>query len=240
MELQLKLFKIWRKVVFKSPFFISTIMKKYLVLSTLFIVPLIFYIFLSKGIYHYQNLPILTKKVNDIATFAKDSTTFKNKFSIVCFFGNDNEKARVAMFNLNEVIYKRYYQKPYFQVVAILPEGTENNYATIIKELAAYTDISNWRFIYTNTTSINTIFNSFQTPFQLNNNYYSENVFIVDKELRLRGRKDDKDTFDGKLYGYNMNSVAVLKNKMRDDIDIIYYQFKKSAEKQTRLKLNNE
>ena len=59
-------------------------------------------------------------------------------------------------------------------------------------------------------------------------------------ELRLRGRKDDEDIDDGKLYGYDMRSVAVLKNKMKDDIDIIYYQLKKSAEKQARNNRNNK
>ena len=33
-----------------------------------------------------------------------------------------------------------------------------------------------------------------------------------------------------------MQSVAVLKNKMIDDIEIIYYQYKKSAEKKQRRK----
>ena len=47
---------------------------------------------------------------------------------------------------------------------------------------------------------------------------------------------NDEDTEDGKLFGYNMQSVAVLKNKMKDDIDIIYYQLKKSAEKEQRRK----
>jgi hypothetical protein len=33
-----------------------------------------------------------------------------------------------------------------------------------------------------------------------------------------------------------MKSVAALKNKMKDDINIIYYQLKKSAEKAKRRK----
>jgi len=33
-----------------------------------------------------------------------------------------------------------------------------------------------------------------------------------------------------------MRSVATLKNKMKDDIDIIYYQLKKSLEKENRRK----
>ena len=80
------------------------------------------------------------------------------------------------------------------------------------------------------------VFNSFDSPYIMNDDFSSDYVFVVDRELRLRGRKDDEDTVGGKLYGYNMNSVAVLKNKMRDDIGIIYYQLKKSMEKEKRYK----
>ena len=86
------------------------------------------------------------------------------------------------------------------------------------------------------TTFIHSLFNSFDTPYKLNEDLFSEYAYIVDMDLHLRGRKDDEDTANGKLYGYNMRSVAVLKNKMKDDIDIIYYQLKKSAEKKARRK----
>jgi len=212
-------------------------MKKFWILFSLFILPLVFYIFLSKGIYKYSNLPILTEDVLAINRFSNDTqATFKDKLSIVCFLGNEINTAKGSMFNLNQTIYKRYYKKPYFQIVAIIPETSKEAYKEAIAELSAFTDISNWNFIYTNKTNINTLFNSFETPFSLNESLYSENAYIVDMELRLRGRKDDEDTKDGKLYGYNMKSVATLKNKMKDDIDIIYYQLKKSAEKEKRRK----
>ncbi len=212
-------------------------MKKFWVLFSLFILPLVFYIFLSKGIYKYSNLPILTEDVIDIKEFSsKGESSFNNKLSVVCFLGSDINQAKASLFNLNQTIYKRYYLKPLFQMVAVLPEGKESDYKDVIKELSAFTDIKNWRFIYTNSETIKNLFNSFDTPFQLNENLYSKNAFIIDMELRLRGRKDDEDTEDGKLYGYNMRSVSVLKNKMKDDIDIIYYQLKKSAEKQKRRK----
>lgn len=211
-------------------------MKKFWVLFSLFILPLVFYIFLSKGIYKYSNLPILTSEVIDIKDIANTSDTFKEHLTVVCFLGNDINTAKGSLFNLNQTIYKRYYQKPYFQMIAVLPEGSEEDYKAAIEELSAFTDISNWHFIYTNEANIKTLFKSFDTPFELNENLYSENAYIIDMELRLRGRKDDEDTYDGKLYGYNMKSVAVLKNKMKDDISIIYYQLKKSAEKQARRK----
>ncbi len=199
--------------------------------------PLVFYIFLSKGIYKYSNLPILTENVVDVKPFSsEEKVTFNENLSIVCFLGNDIKTAKGSMFNLNQTIYKRYYQKPYFQIVAILPEGTETTFKDAIEELSAFTDINKWHFIYTNNSNINLLFNSFETPFKLNENLYSENAYIIDMELRLRGRKDDEDTKDGKLYGYNMKSISTLKNKMKDDIAIIYYQLKKSAEKEQRRK----
>lgn len=212
-------------------------MKKFWVLFSLFILPLVFYIFLSKGIYKYSNLPILTENVVDLIVVSPVTTaTFSEKLTVICFLGSDINMAKASLFNLNQTIYKRYYSKPFFQMVAILPKGLEKEYGETIQELSAFTDISKWHFIYASPQNINLLFNSFETPYLLNENLYSENAYIVDMELRLRGRKDDEDTKGGKLYGYNMKSVAILKNKMKDDIDIIYYQLKKSAEKQERRK----
>lgn len=212
-------------------------MKKFWVLFSLFVLPLVFYIFLSKGIYKYSNLPILTEDVIDLKTISPDTdASFSEKLTVICFLGSDIKNAKASLFNLNQTIYKRYYSKPFFQMVAILPQGLEKEYNETIQELSAFTDISKWHFIYASPQNINLLFNSFETPYLLNENGYSENAYIVDMELRLRGRKDDEDTKGGKLYGYNMKSVAILKNKMKDDIDIIYYQLKKSAEKQARRK----
>jgi hypothetical protein len=212
-------------------------MKKFWVLFSLFILPLVFYIFLSKGIYKYSNLPILTEEVVDVNEISlTNKATFSEYLTIVCFLGNDINTAKGSLFNLNQTIYKRYYGKPYFQAIAILPEGTENEYKATIEELSAFTDVSKWSFVYLSEQNIQLLFNSFETPFQLNKNLYSEYAFIVDMNLNLRGRKDDEDTENGKLYGYNMQSVSTLRKKMKDDIDIIYYQLKKSAEKEARRK----
>ena len=210
-------------------------LKKFGVLFALFILPLVFYIFLSQGIYKYANLPILTEQVTDISEFTSE-TTFKDHLNVVCFLGNDVADAKASLFNLNQTIYKRYNSKPLFQMVAILPKGTETAYSKAIDEMRAFVSIDKWRFVYLEPNEIDEVFQSLKTPFKLNDQQYSENAVIIDMEKRLRGRKDDEDTYDGKLYGYNMRSIAVLKNKMKDDIDIIYYQLKKSAEKEARRK----
>uniref|UniRef100_UPI004047EE49 hypothetical protein n=1 Tax=Polaribacter sp. TaxID=1920175 RepID=UPI004047EE49 len=208
----------------------NLITKKTLVLIALFIGPLLFYLFLSLGIYHYANLPILTKKVEDI----KGEDTFRDHFSVVSFLGDDPSNSKSGLFNLNEVIYKRFRASKYFQSVLIIPNGADVEVDALKKKLKTYTDISNWRFVFMEKEDIQTVFSSFNSPYQLNEHMGSDYVFIVDRELRLRGRKDDEDTVDGRLYGYNMTLVADLKNKMKKDLEIIYYQLKKSIEKEQR------
>ncbi len=205
---------------------------KVLALSALFLGPLIFYIFLSLGIYHHANLPILTKNVENV----KGEVSFKDHFSVVSFLGTDIEKNKGGLFNLNEVIYKRYRKSMFFQSVLIAPKGTEKQVDALKKKLSTYTDIENWKFVFMDADDIKTVFNSFDSPYTINQDLSSEYVFIVDRELRLRGRKDDEDTENGRLYGYDMNSVNDLKNKMKNDIEIIYYQLKKSLEKEKRFK----
>jgi len=206
--------------------------KKIIILFTLFIVPLLFYIFLSKGIYHYANLPILTDNIEDV----KGDKTLKEHFSVICFLGDDLSQTKGQLYNLNEVIYKRYNRSLYFQVIVIVPPGSEDEIVEVKERLGTYTDASRWSFITASKENIVSMFNSLETPYVLNSDFGSEYAFIIDRELRLRGRKDDEDTANGKLYGYDMNSVAILKNKMRDDIGIIYYQLKKSMEKAKRRK----
>ena len=208
-------------------------MKKTAVLLALFVLPLVFYIFLSKGIYHYSNLPILTDEVNDVKN-DNNISLLEDHLSIVCFLGNDMQQIQGTIFNLNQTIYKRFYQKPYFQIVAIFPKDNIDEVEELKKELATFTDLKGWNFVGLTNKEINSLFESFKTPFKLGDKNYSKHAFIVDKKLRLRGRKNDEDEADGKLYGYDMQSVAVLKNKMIDDIEIIYYQYKKSAEKEQR------
>ena len=206
--------------------------KKFTLLFLLFIVPLLFYIFLSKGIYHYANLPILTENVVDV----KGEESFKDHFSVVSFLGDDIDASKNRLFNLNEVIYKRFNGKKYFQSVVIVPIEAKNDVKELEVRLGTYTDASKWKFVFMSHEEIVSVFNSFDSPYTMNDDFSSDYVFIIDRELRLRGRKDDEDSIDGKLYGYNMNSVAELKNKMRDDIEIIYYQLKKSIEKEKRYK----
>ena len=68
----------------------------------------------------------------------------------------------------------------------------------------------------------------FYTSFAYNEpliNLSSSKAFLIDKKVNLRGRIKDADSKDGMLYGYNMNSVAVLNGKLKDDVKVLYYEY---------------
>ena len=95
--------------------------KKYLILGFLFFFPIFVYVFLSTGINNFARLPVLTEKVNDIKNLDgnESEVSFKDKISIVGFWGGDIENKKSEALNLNQKIYKRFYEFQDFQFVII-------------------------------------------------------------------------------------------------------------------------
>ena len=205
--------------------------KKRIVLSILFILPLFLYLFLSSGINNFAKLPILTKSVVDVSEVdASKTTTLENKISIVCFLGNDIEKAKGGIFNLNQKIYKPFYDFKDFQIIALYPKEKKEDVEKLKTEISEFTDMVKWKFIESTEAEINAFYESFKTNSTLVNGYTSE-AYLIDKETALRGRTDDDDTKDGKLYGYNMTSVAELNNKMKDDVKVVLAEYRLALKK---------
>jgi hypothetical protein len=88
----------------------------------------------------------------------------------------------------------------------------------------AGTDLSRWNFIPSNSEYIKAHFSSLKIPFILENDYSSPYVFIIDKDLRLRGRDNDKDSEN--LYGFDARSVAQINKKMIDDVKVILAEYR--------------
>ena len=80
---------------------------------------------------------------------------------------------------------------------------------------------------------IKDVFDSFNTNIELDKNFSTPYVFIVDRDLSLRGRDDDEDT--GMLYGFNSQSVAEINNKMVDDVKIILAEYRLALKKNDSL-----
>ena len=203
-------------------------MKKVLVLVVLFILPLVAYLFFASGVNNFGKLPVLTEKVTDVSII-NPAYTFKEKITILGFLGNDIAYVKGNLFNLNQKIYKRFYEFNDFQMIMLVPFGEEDKIKSLQKELGELADPHKWNFVFGNPNQIQELFSSLKTDLSLNKNLGTPNVFIIDKESKLRGRDDDEDQ---KIkYGFNTISVADLNNKMEDDVKIILAEYRLALKK---------
>ena len=212
-------------------------LKKYLILGFLFFFPIFVYVFLSTGINNFAKLPVLTENVTDIENIEGNSAnvSFKNKISIVAFWGGDVKNKKSEALNLNQKIYKRFNEFQDFQFVLLHNKNDNEAIEDLKSDLVSGvgTDLKNWNFIPTTQSNIKMIFDSFKTNIELDNSFSTPYVFIVDRNLSLRGRDDDEDI--GMLFGFNSQSVAEINNKMVDDVKIILAEYRLALKKNDSL-----
>lgn len=203
-------------------------MKKVFVLVVLFVLPLVAYLFFASGVNNFGRLPILTENLSELNALSEE-VRLQDHITILGFLGENVTLRQTNAFNLNQKIYKRFYEFNDFQTVMVLPFGTEENVTELKKELGQLVDISKWHFVFAEPQKIETYFDNLKTDLQLEKDFGSAYVFIVDKNRNLRGRDDDID--DGKKFGFNTNSVAELNNKMEDDVKIILAEYRLALKK---------
>ncbi len=212
-------------------------LKKYLILGFLFFFPIFVYVFLSTGINNFAKLPVLTQTVMDIENIEGNSAnvSFKNKISVVAFWGGDVNNKKSEALNLNQKIYKRFYEFQDFQFVLLHDKNDNEAIEDLKSDLVSGvgTDLKNWNFIPTTQSNIKMIFDSFKTNIELDESFSTPYVFIVDRDLSLRGRDDDEDI--GMLFGFNSQSVAEINNKMVDDVKIILAEYRLALKKNDSL-----
>ena len=208
--------------------------QKFLVLGVLFIFPVLIYLFFASGKNNFSTLPILSESVAEItdwSTARGDSIQLKNRITILGFWGRDTDQKKGDALNLNQKIYKRFYEFNDFQFVMVLEEGQQQKVANLQKELTegVGTDLIKWNFIFGDSLQIREFFGSLKTPLKLTEELSHPEVFIIDKEINLRGRDDDED--ETILYGFNAQSVAEINNKMVDDVKVILAEYRRALKK---------
>ena len=203
-------------------------MKKTFVLVVLFILPLVAYMFFASGVNNFGRLPTLTEEVQDLDAFSPGET-LTGKITILGFLGYDTELKKANAFNLNQKIYKPFYEFRDFQMVMVMPKGTEGKVAELRKELSGLADIRNWKFVFGEDEDIKRLFNSLATNIELEEQMGSSYVFIIDKDRNLRGRDNDED--EGMKFGFDATSVAELNNKMEDDVKVILAEYRLALKK---------
>jgi hypothetical protein len=205
-------------------------MKKYIVLAILFVFPLAVYLFFASGVNHFAKLPVLTQDVDEVAQYSEYQ--FKDRISILAFFGNNLEDKKTLALNLNQMIYKRFYQFADFQFLIALPADTEAAAEELKAEIAGVTgtDMSRWNVVFLPEDQLKGLFGSLNLPLNLDKNLSSPYVFIVDRDGNLRGRDDDE------FVGYDARSAADINNNMVDDVKVILAEYRLALKKynQTR------
>ena len=200
-------------------------MKKYIVLSVLFVLPLVVYLFFASGVNNFAKLPIVTNTVVDVSEFSDEQ--FKDKITILGFLGNDVSLKKGSALNLNQKIYKRFHGFEDFQFLMVQPQGTEKECQQLVDELSRSTqvDTKGWKFVFLDPVQIQLVFDRLNTPLSLDENLGSPYVFIIDKGVALRGR-DDNDNV-----GYDARSVADIHNNMVDDVKVILAEYRLALKK---------
>ena len=185
------------------------------------------YLFFASGINNFAKLPILEKDVLNVDTFSKK--TFDNKISILIFLGNNIQKKKGDILNLNQKIYKRFYEFNDFQFIALGPIEIKKQIEDLVGQLSTgtNTEMTKWFFLFQDSEDTKNIFKSLRTNLELDEFGGSPYVFIIDKNGYLRGRNDS----DGIKFGYDIRSVAELNNYMVDDIKIILAEYRLALKK---------
>lgn len=210
--------------------------KRYAVLGILFFLPVTFLLFLYPATHNYTPLDIVNEDVLDLDQFTSDSNDIillKDHITVLGFLGKNPLENVIAASNLKELVYDKFKGFKKFQTVLIVPEGTQNEVAELKQEIISYEDLRFWHFLYGEPSSIERLYNSLKSEGKLNADLGTNAVFIIDKDLNQRGRIDDRTDNDIEknraVYGlssYDCIEVAEIKNKMSEDIRILFTEYR--------------
>ena len=90
-----------------------------------------------------------------------------------------------------------------------------------------------WHFVKAGKDQTDRIFKGLLSDAELKPDNSFDGIFIIDKDLMQRGRLDDRNKSELKteaqvypLYHYNSVEVAELKNKLSDDMRILFTEYR--------------
>ncbi|CAI2766655.1 hypothetical protein [Flavobacterium collinsii] len=205
-------------------------MKKNIVLFVLFVLPIVAYLFFASGVNSFTTLPVITPKITDFGNWKSLSgkrVSLDKKITVLGFSGSEILSNRGNYFNLNEKIYKRYNGFEDLQFVVLCPLGTEADAQKVLDALKPFTDVKGWNFVFASPQEIRSFYEQLHLKGKLDQNLGTPNVYIIDKERNLRGRKDAAEYKEG----YDTFHPSELSNEMLDDFKIILYEYRAALKK---------
>lgn len=212
------------------------LVKRNLILGILFFLPVIFLLFLYPAQHNYNALDIVEKNISDLNGFSSDTNEtvlLKDHITVLGFLGNYPMEQVIAASNIKELVYDKFMGFKKFQVVMVMPKGTEKAAESLRKEIHSYEELKYWHFVFADESDINKVYTSIKSNGSLDPNLATSDVFIIDKELNQRGRIDDRSDNDiaknrpvYPLVAYDCIEVAEIKNKLNDDMRILFTEYR--------------
>ncbi len=210
--------------------------KKPVVLGILFFLPVIFLLFLYPSKHNYNALDIVRENVLDLSNFTSNDdelVMLKDNITVLGFLGEKPMSKATTALNLKELVYDKFMGFKRFQVVIVLPHEAKDELLALEKELYKYEKLKYWKFVFGSKDEISKLYNSLKFSTVLDANLATDDIFIIDKELNQRGRIDDRTepqvAKNFPIYGmstYNCIEVAELKNKMSEDMRILFTEYR--------------
>ena len=211
----------------------KAILKKRAILGILFFLPVMFLLFLYPSNHNYNTLDVLKENVTELNNFSDSDVKLKGNITILSFVGSQPLSKSTTALNLKELIYDKFLGFKRFQVVTIATEEGSEELKELRKQLLDYDALKYWEFITGSPEQIQQVFNSLKIKTDLDANFATDEVFIIDTELMQRGRLDDRTDAQiakqAEVYGlnsYNCIEVAEIKNKMSEDLRILFTEYR--------------
>ena len=131
------------------------------------------------------------------------------------------------------MVYDKFKGFKKFQIVVVVPKGSEKDVEALHKEIAKYEDLRFWHYVYGSEEEIKDLYANLKVENPLKNDLSTDDVFIIDKDLNQRGRLDarDKKQIEAKkpittLSAYDCIEVSIIKNKMSEDVRILFTEYR--------------
>jgi len=213
-----------------------TNIKKPIVLTVLFFLPVLFLLFLYPSKHNYEPLDIVKENIPELKefkTFNGNPIALEDRLSVVGFFGETPMEDTTLALNLKELIYDKFFGFMRFQVLILLPLSAEAQARDLQKDLNAFAPLDYWTFAFGSEAAVKQAYTNFKIAKPLDDALASSDVFVVDRERNQRGRLDDRNETEietnSTIYGlpsYDVLEVSVLKNKMSDDMRILFTEYR--------------
>ena len=210
--------------------------KKPFVLAVLFFLPVLFLLFLYPSKHNYKTLDIIKKDIPELSNFVTKNGTpiqLDNHLTVLGFLGQTPMDDAILALNLKELVYDKFRGFKRFQIVILVPESAKNQVELLEKELNQYEFLEYWKFGFGTDAEVIAAYQALKISTVLDSKLNTSDVFIIDKERHQRGRLDDRDknqiTNKAPIYGlssYDCLEVTVLKNKMSEDMRILFTEYR--------------